>query len=252
MVVVMRERATEDEIQNVVSHLVDMGYDVHRSTGALRTVIGAVGGSRQGDPRLLEYAITRSAAHHGAVQACQPHVQARRHCHHDRRPAHRRRRVRRHGGSLRGRDRAQVLATAEAVRRPAPRSCAAARSSRAPRRLLSGTRRGGPAAAARGADAHHLPVVTEVMDASQIELVPRRHASGRRAEHAELPAAARTRQAAEAGAAEARHRGDDRRVAARGRLHPAGGNADVVLCERGVRTFEATRATRSTSRRCRW
>ena len=31
-----------------------MGFDVHRSTGALRTVLGAVGGQRQFDPRLLE------------------------------------------------------------------------------------------------------------------------------------------------------------------------------------------------------
>ena len=54
MVVVMEERATEEQIQGVVAHLVDMGFDVHRSTGALRTVIGAVGGGRQGDPRLIE------------------------------------------------------------------------------------------------------------------------------------------------------------------------------------------------------
>ena len=31
-----------------------MGFDVHRSTGALRTVLGAVGGQRQFDSRLLE------------------------------------------------------------------------------------------------------------------------------------------------------------------------------------------------------
>ncbi len=54
MVVVMSERATEEQVQNVVAHLVEMGYDVHRSTGALRTVVGAVGGSRRGDPGLLE------------------------------------------------------------------------------------------------------------------------------------------------------------------------------------------------------
>ncbi len=54
MVVVMEERATEEQIQSVVAHLVDMGFDVHRSTGALRTVVGAVGGGRQGDPRLIE------------------------------------------------------------------------------------------------------------------------------------------------------------------------------------------------------
>jgi 3-deoxy-7-phosphoheptulonate synthase len=53
MVVVMQERATEAQIQNVIEHLVDMGFDVHRSTGTSRTVIGAVGNGH-GDPQLLE------------------------------------------------------------------------------------------------------------------------------------------------------------------------------------------------------
>src|ERR1700730_13654983 len=43
MVVVMEERATEAQIENVVARLVDMGMDVHRSTGITRTVLGAVG-----------------------------------------------------------------------------------------------------------------------------------------------------------------------------------------------------------------
>ena len=54
MVVVMQERATDDQVQKVIAQLVEMGFDVHRSTGALRTVVGAVGGNRQFDPRLLE------------------------------------------------------------------------------------------------------------------------------------------------------------------------------------------------------
>ncbi len=54
MVVVMQERATDEQVQRVIAQLVEMGFDVHRSTGALRTVIGAVGGKRQFDPRLLE------------------------------------------------------------------------------------------------------------------------------------------------------------------------------------------------------
>jgi 3-deoxy-7-phosphoheptulonate synthase len=54
MVVVMQERATDEQVARVVAQLVEMGFDVHRSTGALRTVIGAVGGKRTGDPRLLE------------------------------------------------------------------------------------------------------------------------------------------------------------------------------------------------------
>src|ERR671924_991325 len=54
MVVVMKELATDTQIQAVIAQLVEMGFDVHRSTGALRTVIGAVGGNREFDPRLLE------------------------------------------------------------------------------------------------------------------------------------------------------------------------------------------------------
>src|SRR5919201_4222216 len=47
MVVVMEERATETQIEQVVARLVEMGMDVHRSTGVTRTVLGAVG---QGTP----------------------------------------------------------------------------------------------------------------------------------------------------------------------------------------------------------
>src|SRR5262245_52524196 len=54
MVVVMKELANDEQIQRVIAQLVEMGFDVHRSTGALRTVIGAVGGNRQFDPRLVE------------------------------------------------------------------------------------------------------------------------------------------------------------------------------------------------------
>jgi 3-deoxy-7-phosphoheptulonate synthase len=50
----MQERASDDQIQKVIAQLVDMGFDVHRSTGALRTVIGAVGGNRAFDPALVQ------------------------------------------------------------------------------------------------------------------------------------------------------------------------------------------------------
>jgi 3-deoxy-7-phosphoheptulonate synthase len=50
----MKELATDEQVQRVIAQLVEMGFDVHRSTGALRTVIGAVGGNRQFDPRLVE------------------------------------------------------------------------------------------------------------------------------------------------------------------------------------------------------
>jgi hypothetical protein len=43
----MEERATETQIEGVVARLVEMGMDVHKSTGVTRTVLGAVG---QGQP----------------------------------------------------------------------------------------------------------------------------------------------------------------------------------------------------------
>jgi 3-deoxy-7-phosphoheptulonate synthase len=54
MVVVMKELANDEQIQAVIAHLVEMGFDVHRSTGALRTVLGAVGGNRAFDPGLIQ------------------------------------------------------------------------------------------------------------------------------------------------------------------------------------------------------
>jgi 3-deoxy-7-phosphoheptulonate synthase len=44
MVVVMQEGAKEEQIQSVIDRLIQMGFDVHRSTGASHTVLGAVGG----------------------------------------------------------------------------------------------------------------------------------------------------------------------------------------------------------------
>src|ERR1041384_7112705 len=48
MVVVMEERSTEAQIEQVVSRLVEMGMDVHRSTGATRPGLGGAGGRRRG------------------------------------------------------------------------------------------------------------------------------------------------------------------------------------------------------------
>src|SRR5919107_274556 len=53
MVVVVEERATEAQIEQVVARLVEMGMDVHRSTGVTRTVLGAVGQGRP-DKALIE------------------------------------------------------------------------------------------------------------------------------------------------------------------------------------------------------
>src|SRR5581483_8790323 len=43
MVVVMQAGASEEQVQNVIDHLVSLGFDIHRSTGVSQTVLGAVG-----------------------------------------------------------------------------------------------------------------------------------------------------------------------------------------------------------------
>jgi 3-deoxy-7-phosphoheptulonate synthase len=55
MVIVMEKAATEEQIQRIIETLVEVGYDVHRSTGVSHTVLGAVGSPRQVvDPTALE------------------------------------------------------------------------------------------------------------------------------------------------------------------------------------------------------
>jgi 3-deoxy-7-phosphoheptulonate synthase len=54
MVVVMQVGSTEEQIQHVINRLVSLGFDVHRSTGATHTVLGAVGVRSDFDPRDIE------------------------------------------------------------------------------------------------------------------------------------------------------------------------------------------------------
>ncbi len=54
MVVVMQVGAREPQIQKVIDRLVAMGFDVHRSTGVNQTVLGAVGAKPMVDIRDLE------------------------------------------------------------------------------------------------------------------------------------------------------------------------------------------------------
>jgi 3-deoxy-7-phosphoheptulonate synthase len=54
MIVAMLETANEDQIQQVILELVKHGFEVHRSTGARQTVLGAVGATAAFDIRDLE------------------------------------------------------------------------------------------------------------------------------------------------------------------------------------------------------
>jgi 3-deoxy-7-phosphoheptulonate synthase len=54
LIVAMQEAADETLIQQVIDHLVKLGFEVHRSTGARQTVLGAVGAGIEFDIRNIE------------------------------------------------------------------------------------------------------------------------------------------------------------------------------------------------------
>jgi 3-deoxy-7-phosphoheptulonate synthase len=54
MIVAMQDSASEDQIQHVIDQLVQFGFEVHRSTGARQTVLGGVGVPREFDTGVVE------------------------------------------------------------------------------------------------------------------------------------------------------------------------------------------------------
>jgi 3-deoxy-7-phosphoheptulonate synthase len=54
MLVVMQQGATEEQVGTVIGRMVEMGFDVHRSTGVLHTVLGGVGGKEEFDLEVFE------------------------------------------------------------------------------------------------------------------------------------------------------------------------------------------------------
>jgi 3-deoxy-7-phosphoheptulonate synthase len=54
MIVAMQENASEDQIQRVIEELVKRGFEIHRSTGVQQTVLGAVGARVDFDIRDIE------------------------------------------------------------------------------------------------------------------------------------------------------------------------------------------------------
>jgi 3-deoxy-7-phosphoheptulonate synthase len=54
MLVVMQQGATEEQVEHVIERLTDLGFDVHRSTGLIHTVLGGVGGKYDFDLAVFE------------------------------------------------------------------------------------------------------------------------------------------------------------------------------------------------------
>jgi 3-deoxy-7-phosphoheptulonate synthase len=54
MLVVMQQGANEKQIEAVIDRLTELGFDVHRSTGVIHTVLGGVGGKQEFDLGVFE------------------------------------------------------------------------------------------------------------------------------------------------------------------------------------------------------
>src|SRR5690242_2553575 len=54
MLVVMQQGASEEQIDAVIERMVELGFNVHRSTGVVHTVLGGVGGKEEFDIAAFE------------------------------------------------------------------------------------------------------------------------------------------------------------------------------------------------------
>src|SRR5437763_14474469 len=54
MLVVMQQGATEEQSDTVIGRMGEMGFDVHRSTGVVHTVLGGVGGKDEFDLEVFQ------------------------------------------------------------------------------------------------------------------------------------------------------------------------------------------------------
>jgi 3-deoxy-7-phosphoheptulonate synthase len=243
MVVVMEERATEQQIQAVIGQLVAMGFDVHKSTGVQRTVIGAVG-KAQADPGLIEML----DGVHEVLRITEPYKLASR--------AFQRENtvitiedVRIGGdevivmaGPCSAETEEQVEASAAAVKRAGAKVLrGGAFKPRSSPYSFQGHGELGLEMLRGAANRHHLKLVSEVMDISQIELVDRyadifQVGARNMQNYTLLRELGRTRKAV------LLKRGisatiEEWLLSAEYVL--AGGNDQVMLCERGIRTFES-------------
>jgi 3-deoxy-7-phosphoheptulonate synthase len=248
MVVVMKERATDAQIDAVITRIVEMGMDVHRSSGATRTVLGVVGTGKV-DPALIEildgvHEVVRiTAPYKLASRTFKPEdtvitlddvriggdeviVMA---------------------GPCSAETEEQVHATAAAVKRAGAKVLrGGAFKPRSSPYTFQGLGEQGLQLLRAAANAHNLKLISEVMDANQIELI------GRYADIYQV--GARNMQ----NFTLLRELGHTRKPVMIKRGLSAtieewlmsaeyvlsGGNTDVILCERGIRTFET--ATRNT------
>ena len=243
MLVVMQQGATEQQIQAAIDRLVELGFDVHRSTGVIHTVLGGVGGKGDFDLAIFEVMDGVKEAHRivspyklasrsfrpagtvvkiGDVEIGGPRVVVM-------------------AGPCSVESRDQIERSAEVVARAGAQAIrGGAFKPRSSPYAFQGLGEEGLRMLREAADRNGLLVASEVMDLTQIPLL---------AQYADiLQVGARNMQSfnllrdlGKLGKPVLLKRGisatiEELLLSAEYIL--AGGNYDVILCERGIRTFE--------------
>jgi len=250
MVVVMQEGASDMQIQKVIDRLTELGFDVHRSTGASQTVLGAVGVRPDYDPR--EFELLEGVRE--VVRITQPYKLASRAFRPEGSVVDVGRGVKFGGPEV------IVAAGPCSVESPAQIEAIAASVSASGAKILRGGAfkpRSSPYSfqgmgekaltlLREAADRHKLLVISEVMDASQIEmmlpLVDVLQVGARNMQNYYL-----LRALGELSKPVLLKRGLSATIEElllSAEYIMAGGNYNVILCERGIRTFETS--TRNT------
>ena len=243
MGIVMKERASEAQIQAVLAQLIEMGFDVHRSAGASRTVIGAAGNGN-GDPQLIEI----QEGVQEVLRISEPYKLASRTF----RPENTivsigdvrvgGEEVIVMAGPCSAESEQQVEATAAAVKRAGAKLLrGGAFKPRSSPYSFQGLGEVGLRMLRAAADRHDLKLVTEVMEAGQIEVVER-YADVLQVGARNMQNYSLLRDLGRARKPVLLKRGisatiEEWLLSAEYVL--AGGNKNVMLCERGIRTFES-------------
>ncbi len=244
MFVVMQAGASEAQIQNVIDRLVELGFSVHRSTGVVHTVLGGVGPVENIDLAVFEV------------------MDGVKECHRIMSPFKLASRQIRPGGTVIkvrdvdiGGDKVVVMAGPCSVETPEQIDAAAAAVARAGARFLrggafkprsspysfQGLGKDGLKMMREAADRYKLLTVSEVMDQSQIETMLRytdilqvgarnmqNYTLLRELGYIDKPVLLKRGISATI---------EELLLSAEYIL--AGGNPNVILCERGIRTFES-------------
>ena len=243
MVIVMKERATDAQIDAVIAQLIEMGFDVHPSVGVNRTVIGAVG-QGNGDPQLL--AVQEGV--HEVLRITEPYKLASR----TYKPENTvvtvgdvkigGEEVIVMAGPCSAESEAQVETTAAAVKRSGAKILrGGAFKPRSSPYSFQGLGEAGLRMLRAAADRHDLKLITEVMEVSQIELIES-YADILQVGARNMQNFSLLRELGRAQKPVLLKRGisatiEEWLLSAEYVL--AGGNKNVILCERGIRTFES-------------